>query len=192
MKKNSIPALLVFLLLTASVLIMVSPTFFSKDLSRIELKQDLQLDLVLSEKYDLELVFFGYAGCVDVCTPRLDDLAKWYTSIPNDTQEKVNVKFIDLSVPEDTELPATFAKAFHKDFTGVFLDESVLRIYSKAFGVYFSTSLMDENEIDHTTHLYLVKRDATGKKLRFIYTAYPFDFKQIQSDIEELSNEQTA
>lgn len=190
MIKKTAPIFLILAVVCVSILIVILPTFYSKGLSRVELNQDLDLKLVLDSAQDVELVFFGYAGCIDVCTPRLDALGKWYATLPLGTQEKVGVRFMDLSVPKERSLPDTFAKAFHERFTGVFLDESVLRIYAKAFSVYFSKSLMKDDEIDHSTHLYLVQKDTQGKKLlRFIYTAYPYDFTQIQSDIQELINE---
>ena len=96
---------------------------------------------------------------------------------------------MDLSIPEEKNLPDDFAKAFHEKFEGVFLNKDIIRTYTKVFSVYFSTSMLDSSEVDHTAHLYLVKRGEKGKQLRFIYTAFPYDLKQIQSDIQELMNE---
>ena len=188
--KNSLKAfILISLVLIASIAIMILPSFVTKGVSRIELNQELQLDLVLDEDNDIELVFFGYAGCSDICTPRLETISQWYTQLPLDLKNRLGLKFLDLSVPKDKKLPDSFAKAFHQDFKGVYLEPSLLRNYTKAFSVYFSPSLMNETEIDHTSHLYLAKRDKVNKKLRFIYTAYPYDFKQIQHDIQELLHE---
>lgn len=190
MKKKIIPVLLILAVISVSILIVIFPTFSNKGGSHIALKQDLNLERVLDDQQDVELVFFGYAGCIDVCSPRLEALGEWYATLPLATQEDIGVRFIDLSVPKDKSLPDTFAKAFHERFKGVFLEDSLLRQYSKAFMVYFSKSLTKDDEIDHSTHLYLVKRNTKGKKiLRYIYTAYPYDFTQIQSDIKELINE---
>ena len=189
MKSKFTPLLLILLVILISILMMTLPSFNSKEFSRIELRQDLNLDLVLDSKQDVELIFFGYAGCVDVCTPRLEALGKWYATLSPRLTGRAGLKFLDLSVPEDRSLPDHFAKAFHNKFTGIFLEQSLLGVYARAFSVYFSQSLLDENEMDHTTHLYLIKRDKEEKQLRFIYTAYPYDFTQIQADIEELIHE---
>jgi protein SCO1/2 len=101
----------------------------------------------------------------------------------------MRVKFLDLSVPQDRTLPDSFAKTFHPDFKGLFLDDNILRVYTKTFNVYFARSLIDETQMDHTTHLYLIKRDKEGKQLRYIYTAFPYDFAQIKSDIQGLIDE---
>lgn len=180
---------LLLLVILVSLLVMALPAFHTKELSRILLTQEINLDLLLDAEQDVELLFFGYAGCVDVCTPRLSDLGKWYASLSEKTRERVGFKFLDLSVPKQRELPMEFAKAFHPDFQGIFLSESELRRYTKAFSVYFSSSLTQHNEFNHTAHLYLLKRDSRGKRVRFVYSAYPYDFQQIASDIKELIHE---
>jgi len=189
MRKKLLPLLLILLVITVSALVVILPTFFTKGLSRVELRQDFELDLILDKKSDIELIFFGYAGCINVCTPRLESLGKWYATVPKETQNRVGLKFLDLSIPESRDLPDDFAKAFHEKFEGIFLDKDVLRVYTKVFSVYFATSMLDSTEIDHTTHLYLVKKGKDGKQLRFIYTAFPYDLKQVESDIQELMNE---
>lgn len=181
--------LLILLVLFISAGIMVLPSFFTKGVSRIELRQDLDLDLVLDGDQEIELVFFGYAGCINICTPRLHDLGVWYSSLPQAARQSFTLRFMDISDPEDDKLPDAFAKAFHPDFQGIYLDKDILRVYTKAFNVYFSKALLDETEMDHTTHLYLVKKSKDTKQLRYIYTAYPYDLKQIRSDIEELVHE---
>lgn len=189
MRTKIAKASLLLLVILVSVLVMALPSFHTKELSRIILSQEIDLDLLLDADQDVELLFFGYAGCTDVCTPRLSDLGRWYASLPEKMRERVALKFLDLSVPEQKSLPMEFAKAFHPDFQGIFLSEKELRRYTKAFSVYFSSSLTQQSEFNHTAHLYLLKRDSRGKKLRFVYTAYPYDFKQIKSDIEELIHE---
>lgn len=189
MKRYTPAFILIFLVLMTSVSIMIMPSFYTKGISRIELKQDLILELVCEDKQDIELVFFGYAGCMDICTPRLENLGKWYDTLSEQTKKHVRIKFLDLSVPHDRTLPDSFAKVFHPDFKGVFLDDDILRTYTKTFSVYFARSLIDDSQMDHTAHLYLVKKDEKGKQLRYIYTAFPYDFSQIQSDIQGLIHE---
>ena len=174
--------------LLSSVLIVILPTFFSNTTSRIELKESLSLERVL-EKTDIELLFFGYTGCLDICTPRLQDLATWYDKLPQKLQENITVSFIDLAVPKDKEVPTLFAQSFHPKFNAIFLPKNLLLTYTKALSVYFSPSLFNEGEIDHSAHLYVLAKGSKGKYLRFIYSAYPYDFKQITSDIKGLIHE---
>ncbi len=189
MKQKLTASLLILLVLLVSIAAVILPTFFTKGVSRIELNQELDLERILDKQHEIELVFFGYAGCRNICTPRLEALGNWYAKLPAETQKHLGLKFIDISMREDKTLPDSFAKAFHQDFEGIFLDKDVIRVYTKTFSIYFSKSLIDENEIDHTAHLFIVKRNDDHKQLRFIYTAYPYDFEQIRSDIEELIHE---
>jgi protein SCO1/2 len=188
-KQRILSGTLFVLVIAIAMVITVLPTFFTKGISRVALQQDIDLELVLSSDKDIEFVFFGYAGCLDVCTPRLQQLGTWFASQPQKVQERVGVRFFDLAVPTDQSVPHTFAQSFHKSFQGVFLSEKVLRSYTKAFSVYFAKALMRDGEIDHSAHLYLVKRYKKRKQLRFIYTAYPYDFKQMSLDVEELLHE---
>lgn len=181
--------LIITLLLSVSIVVMILPSFSTKGISRIQTNKNIELELILNGTKDIELIFFGYAGCQDVCTPRLEALSKLYYALPLPLQKHLGVKFLDLSHPNDKDLPDTFAKFFHTDFEGIFLQSNVLRLYTKSFSVYFANSLTDSTQIDHTSHLYLVKRSENRKELRFIYSSFPYDFKQIQDDIKELINE---
>jgi len=189
MKKKLYATLILISVVMVSVLIMITPTFFTKNISRIELKKELILPLILNDKKDIKLVFFGYSGCADICTPRLQSINKLYKTLNQDTKKRVGVEFLDISVPYDNTLPLRFAQFFNTDFKGIYLNNKVLREYTKAFNVYFSQSLIDKTEYDHTTNLYLIKKTKNKKELRYIYNSYPYDFEQINLDIKELLHE---
>lgn len=169
--------------------VMVVPTLFTKNISRIEATQSFSLEDILNAEQSVELIFFGYAGCSDICTPRLASLALFYKALPMEMQEHLGVRFIDISNAQDATLSQRFASYFHKDFVGITPQSRSLREYTKPFDVYFAPSFQDAGEFDHTAHLYLVSKRKGIKQIRYIYTAYPYDFKQIRSDIKELLNE---
>ena len=170
-------------------MIVILPSFYSKDSFYIDHEQKLELDLLLDGKEDVELVFFGYAGCLAVCTPRLEAIKQWYQTLTEKEQQRVTLRFFDLSIPKDPKVPDIFVKGFHKNFKGIYLNESVLRDYTQAFSVYFSDSLFEDNEIDHSTFLYITKRDKHNRYLKAIYTAYPYDFNFLSSKIRGLLSE---
>ncbi len=182
-------AFMLFLVILISVFIMIIPTFITKGVSRVSTNKEINLPFILNGKKNIELVFFGYAGCSDICTPRLYSIDKFYKTLNSKLKSKIEVKFLDISVPYDETLPSRFAQFFNPDFNGVYLPKDVLRDYTKVFDVFFSKSLLDDTEYDHTANLYLLKRDANNKTLRYVYNAYPYDFKQMTLDIEELVNE---
>jgi len=189
MKAKLLSASMLILVVVVSILIMIIPTFFTKGVSRISLNKEVDLPLILNDDKDIGVLFFGYSGCSDICTPRLQSLNKFYEALDTDIKQKIGVEFLDISVPSDSELPSRFAKFFNPDFKGIYLNNSVLREYTKLFNVYFSQSLMDTTEYDHTSNIYIVKKSQNKKELRYIYNSYPYDFKQISSDIRGLINE---
>jgi len=189
MQKKISAAIMIILVLVVSVLIMIIPTFSTKGISRISLHKEFELPLVLNDDKDIKLLFFGYAGCADICTPRMQDISTLYKSLSDEKTKRVGLEFLDISTPNDKTLPNRFAHFFNKDFKGIYLDETILRDYTKVFSVYFSKSLLDKTEYDHTANLYLIKRSKNKKEIRYIYNSYPYDFKQIKSDIEGLLHE---
>ena len=180
---------LLFVVVSVSITIVIIPTFFTKNISRTSLHKEIRLKAILDSKEDIEILFFGYSGCSDICTPRLETIAKLYDTLDAQTKKRVSLKFLDISLPADKTLPQRFANYFHKDFRGVYLDNKVLREYTKVFSVYFAPSLSDKTEYDHTTNLYIVKRSKRSDEIRYIYSAYPYDFQQIKLDIKELIDE---
>lgn len=187
--KKLIGVLLILFVITVSLLIIILPTFFSQDKMRIELKQEFTLEHILDAKEDIEFVFFGYVGCSDVCTPRLESFSSWYRNLDPNLKDKCTLRFVNLSHLEDPDLADLFIKTFNKNFKALYLKPNKLRAYTKPFSVYFSKSLSDNYEIDHTAHLYLVKKDKNVKSIRYIYSRYPYDFETISKDLKGLINE---
>jgi len=180
---------MLLLVLAVSILIMIIPTFFTKGISRVTLNKEVNLPLILNDDKDIKLLFFGYSGCRDICTPRLYAIDEFYNTLDSEIKKRVGVEFLDISVHHDKALPSRFAQFFNPDFKGIYLPQNILRDYTKEFDVFFAKSLMDETEYDHTANLYLLKRTTGKKELRYIYSAYPYDYKQISLDIKELINE---
>jgi protein SCO1/2 len=189
MRRKLLGVFLLVLALLVSFGVMFAPTLFTKNVSRIEINQNFELERILSDEKKVELLFFGYAGCADICSPRLASLAAFYEGLAPKTKSALGLRFIDISSPGDKTLSQRFAEYFHKDFVGVYLEGGSLREYTKLFGVFFAPSLSEAMEFDHTAHLYLVGKKGNVKKIHYVYSAYPYDFSQIQQDIEELINE---
>lgn len=189
MKRKLLSASILLLVVLVSVLIMIIPTFFTKGISRVSLNKEISLPLILNDNKEVKLLFFGYSGCTDICTPRLYSIDEFYKSIDKSIRLKVGVEFLDISIPNDTSLPSRFAEFFNPEFKGIYLPKEVLRDYTREFDVFFSRSLIDDTEYDHTSHIYLVKRTKDKKEIRYVYSSYPYDFKQMNLDIKGLLNE---
>ena len=102
MKKITAFLFLTFIILI-SILIMIIPTFQTTSISRTVLKQELNLPLILNDAKEIKLIFFGYSGCLDICSPRLKTLNNFYTTLSKEQREKVGVEFLDISIPHNIE-----------------------------------------------------------------------------------------
>ena len=131
------------------------------------------------------LVFFGYVGCADICTPRMHEIVTLVQQYAHESnRDDLDVLFINLDTMSTTKQADLFAKSFHQDFMGVTLPKNQLRRTTSMFNAYFSAGLRDKNEINHTQHLYLLHKDANQNfYLRNIYTKVPYDTKTILDDL---------
>ncbi len=189
--QKKIFAILIFTsIVLVSILVVIAPSFSGvSSLARKSLQKKLDLDLILNDNKDVKLVFFGYSSCPDICSPRLSSLNHYYNSIDEINRKRIGVEFLDISTPVDKTLPQRYAEFFNPEFKGIYLNTDILRVYTKAFNVFFSKSFIDKTEYDHTAHLYIIQKVNKTKYLRYIYNTYPYDFKQINKDIKGLLNE---
>lgn len=183
------PIVVLLFVVLVSVVIVILPTFLTEGVSRVTLEKKIELPLVADSQKDIIVAFFGYSGCIDICTPRLQALARYYKSLDPKLRQRVGVEFLDISQPGDKTLPSRFARHFHNEFKGIYLSQEILHNYTRAFDIYYAQSLSDKMEFDHTSNIYIVKRDGDVKVIRYIYSAYPYDFEKITSDIKGLINE---
>lgn len=137
-------------------------------------------------------VFFGYAGCTDICTPRLGELSSIYENLK---KRDINIKtiFINMKRFRDTTFPQRFAQYFNKDFIGLYLDDKDLYNIQNEFDIYFSPSIVSKGDFEHTSFLFLLKKDVINKNyiLDKIYTQVPFNEKFITDDIIGEKDEKT-
>ncbi len=184
--------LYIILAILISAAVMVVPTFRSQGISSVKVDKEFTLPLILEDRKDIKLVFFGYSGCDDICTPHLNSIDKLYRRLTPAEQQRVGVEFVDISSPHDVTLPERFARFFNDSFKGIYLKSDEVRKYTRVFGVYFAPSLDGSGSIDHTASLYLVQKRDGRKYLRAIYSAYPYDETGILADIKELTNEKDS
>ena len=147
-------------------------------------KINREVKSVLFDKYDEKnlLLFFGYVGCADICSPRLQELSAIYDKLKKANIE-TKVIFINITTLKDHELADLFAKSFNKEFDGIYLEKQQLESIKKEFNVYSAPAFGNTDEIDHTTFLYLLKKVDSRYFLNKIYTKVPFDIKLNGKDI---------
>ncbi len=189
MKKQIYGTLLFVLIIIISLMVVVVPAFWSENTTAVKTEQELDLPLILNDDKNIQLVFFGYSTCVDVCIPRLKELSQFYNSLDKKIKDNVGILFIDISVPADPQQPAKYVRSFNPDFKGLYLNKTAVREYIQAFRVFSSRSLINKAEYNHSSYLYLVEKNGQKKWLRYIYKTAPYPLEKIKDNIKELISE---
>jgi protein SCO1/2 len=113
----------------------------------------------------LELVYFGYTFCPDVCPTTMSDVRKALAELPGDEAERVGVAMVTIDPARDTaEVLDGYVTNFVDD--GVALrtdDDPALRAVTDAFGADYEVTTDDEGDIEvsHTGELYAVDDSGT-------------------------------
>lgn len=176
------------------VLILVIPAiqsmlFASHSTGKMVIDKKLDAPYLKGSNQDVMLVFFGYVGCTKVCTPILQELNKLYDS--NELKkENIELVFVNLMPELKPDQPDIFAKSFNPSFRGVYLTQKELMRIDRELGIFFSKSIKDTTEIDHSDNLYLIKKQKDGTLiLKSIYSMHPLKSDVLINDIEKLCKE---
>jgi protein SCO1 len=173
-----------YFLIIFSMLFMIAlafPQFYSNNSSgRIDKNTSLKLDFLKQEESPVVLLFFGYVGCENICPPAMRELNDIYKQLD---KTKIKVYFINLLDTINKDAPSYYAKEFHKDFKGVYLDNLGIKKVANKFNL--SISKVNNSEINHSGYLYVLKKDYknNGYTLNYIYTTKPFNEEAIVKDI---------
>lgn len=178
MIKNIVGAIAI---IAAIVLLPFVSSYFSQ---KEYVKINKEIKSTLFDSYDEKnlLLFFGYVGCIDICTPRLHELSSIYEKLKK-AKIETQVLFINLTKLEDPELADLFAKSFNKNFKGIYLEKPKLDTLKKEFNVYSAPALGNSAELDHTTYLYLLKKVDSKYYLNKIYIKTPFHISLDGNDL---------
>lgn len=151
------------------ILLFVS-SIFSKGLSVVNKNIPIENEFINNFTDEGLIVFFGYVGCNTVCTPRLSELSLVMNNISDKVKKKFQFIFINLKYSKYDDQADLFVKSFNDGFKGYTLSEEKTKKLAKEFGSYYSTSLLDKNEINHTNNLYFLKKNKKKFILKAIYT----------------------
>ncbi len=176
------------------LLVVIAVTFLTNVLhSAVPVKPKVMTDAPISAPYlnvgtkEYLLVFYGYVGCAHVCTPVLENLAKFYRSKEFALYEpQVDLVFVNLLSEVSLEQPDQFAKSFDGKFIGVHLTPKELQSLDKELSVYFAKQTGEAFELDHSDFVYLIKRNPDKSlSLVTIYMTHPFDGAFVVRDLQE-------
>ena len=111
------------------IVILISFPFFTSSIFQFNTsKKSVEVNKVVKIPYlqksdkKITLLFFGYVGCEDICTPFLYQLKDLYHHDKwSDIKKNIEVVFVNLVPTFDPEMPMLYAKSIDKDFNGVYL-----------------------------------------------------------------------
>jgi protein SCO1/2 len=134
----------------------------------------------------LEVVYFGYTFCPDVCPTTMADLRKALAELPAEEAERIGVVMVTIDPARDTaEVLDGYVSNFVED--GVSLrtdDDAALRAATDAFGANYEVTTNAEGDVEvaHTGELYAV--DDTGT----VVMQWPFgtSYESLARDLRSL------
>lgn len=191
MNKKIVLGVFLFVLLMIIVPLLQIFLFSAHTMGKIEINQRINAPYLEDSDKELMLVFYGYVGCVKVCTPILQKLDNFYDSkefVPY--KRSVELNFVNLMPELESHQPDSFAKSFNPQFIGRYLSQKELMNIDRSLGVFFSKNLSQPDEIDHSDNLYLIQREKNGTLiLKSIYTMHPLNHELLVHDISVLQEE---
>lgn len=124
-------------------------------------------DVTVSPTRPVQVLFFGYTNCPDICPGVLADVASALNRVPADVREQVEVIFITTDPPRDTpSVMRSYLDRFDPSFTGLTGSMADIVTLADAVGIAIESTheLPDGGyEVDHTASLIGVNRDGRGQ-----------------------------
>ena len=148
----------------------------------------IQADFIHSDKPNL-LIYFGYVGCNDICTPFLHKLSQFYESQEFQILRKeTDVFFINLTPNIEPSQADSFVKSFHKEFKGIYLSRKEIQNLDRNYKLFFSDDLINQDEMNHTDYLYFITNNKDSKILKSIYFTHPLRTQKLIHDMIRKNN----
>lgn len=191
MPKKAVLAILLLILFGMGAPLIFSAFFSTQVQGKIVVNRPIDAPYLQDGTQQLQLVFFGYVGCTKVCTPILQEMSSFYNSESfASLKPYVAFTFVNLMPEVESDQPQTFAESFNRDFRGVYLTQRQLMNIDRDFSLFFSKSISEAGEINHSDYLYLVHRDKNGAlKLINIYMTHPLRQEMLIEDIHRYRKE---
>jgi protein SCO1/2 len=133
----------------------------------------------------LQVVYFGYTNCPDVCPTTMADLTVALRKLDPAEAERIETVMVTIDPGRDLPLLADYVRSFVPDAVAAGTDdEAVLAAAAEPFGVSYDVRTLDDGtiEVDHSPFLYVV--DDQGQLL----LSWPFGVSSddIAADLRQL------
>ena len=107
----------------------------------------------------LQVVYFGYTNCPDVCPTTLFDLTVALRMLPEDKADLVDTVMVTVDPERDLDILTGYVQSFIPDADAAgTADAAVLTAAAEPFGVSYDVRTLDDGtiEVDHSPFLYVV------------------------------------
>jgi len=107
----------------------------------------------------LQVVYFGYTNCPDVCPTTMADLAVALRKLPDDEAAMIDTVMVTVDPDRDLDVLAGYVQSFVPDADAAgTTDPALLADAAEPFGVVYSVDTTDDGEIEvtHSGFLYVV------------------------------------
>ncbi len=107
----------------------------------------------------LQVVYFGYTNCPDVCPTTLFDLTVALRMLPDDKSALVDTVMVTVDPDRDLDILTGYVRSFIADAAAAgTTDGAVLAAAAEPFGVSYDVRTLDDGtiEVDHSPFLYVV------------------------------------
>ncbi|MGI9645633.1 MAG: SCO family protein [Ilumatobacteraceae bacterium] len=107
----------------------------------------------------LQIVYFGYTNCPDVCPTSLFDLTVALRMLPEEKSALVDTVMVTVDPDRDLDLLTDYVQSFIPDAAAAgTTDDAVLMAVADPFGVTYDVRALDDGtiEVDHSPFLYVV------------------------------------
>lgn len=139
---------------------------------------------------EVEVVYFGYTSCPDVCPTTMSDLAVALRKMDPDDAERVSVVMVTVDPERDLDLLDGYVTSFIPDATAAGTLDAVLTASAgEPFGASWEVRKVgDTVEVDHSPFMYAV--DDEGKLA--VTWQFGTSSQDIASDLEVLLERSSA
>lgn len=183
MKKTIAGAILLFLMLGLLMIFPLMAGYMGKNTHAIDVNMPaITPPFLKEERAQVVLLYFGYVGCTTVCIPTLNETAPMYERLRH-RFPSLEFYFVNLNPTQPQDWPEPFAKSFHPDFHGVYATKTEIDQLERDFNLAVTAN---DQEMGHSSNLYLMIKESNHYTLRRIYTTHPYDEHQIEHDLKGL------
>lgn len=110
---------------------------------------------------EVEVIFFGYAGCAYICPNSLIKMTKVFEDLKNEKDmDGVGLHFIDINAETQIARAEQYTGVFSEHICGHNIEVSELSRIKETFGIQVTNNNYDNSEILHTDHFFIVRNDA--------------------------------